>query len=248
MTDTAKSPRRFVVLTSQRTGSTLLVRSLDSSPDILCAGEIFHTGEGIQRVEYRYPRKFIGSAALGKLRDAFVGQSRVRGHLSRFYEAGAIGVKAVGFKLMISQVRQLPPILPELIRAGAHLLFLYRDDSLAAALSYCRAKATRVFHSDRVSAAGEQAEIHVSVNEFERMLRKCQRDRAQLLQWHSARGGYLMRYEDMVSDWERFVENLGFQLGIPGLRVPMGLQKLSSDGSSTRIVNEAELLARFRDA
>lgn len=32
---------KFIVFTTPRTGSTLLVKSLDTHPEIFCAGEIF---------------------------------------------------------------------------------------------------------------------------------------------------------------------------------------------------------------
>jgi LPS sulfotransferase NodH len=247
-TDDSDDPaRKFVVLTSQRTGSTLLVRSLDSSPLILCAGEIFHTGEGIQHLKYRFPHKFIGSILLGKLRNTFFGRSRVRRHLNRFYASGGSGVRAVGFKLMISQARQLPPIIPELMRLRAHFLVLYRDDSIAAALSYCRAKATSMYHSDRVGSDRQRADVTVSEEEFRRTLDKCRRDKAQLVQWGSAHGAYLMRYEDMDAHWVDFVDRVGQQLGISGLRIPMALRKLAADENGLRIANEAELRANHRD-
>jgi len=47
---------RFVILTTQRSGSTVLTRTLDEHPDIFCAGEIFHEFKtNIHHAEWYFP-------------------------------------------------------------------------------------------------------------------------------------------------------------------------------------------------
>jgi len=238
---------RFVLLTSQRTGSTLLVHSLALSQKILCAGEIFHTGRGILHPEFQYAYRWLGSVVLGRLRDTFAGRYRIRKHLRAFYLAADTGVEAVGFKLMVSQLRQFPAIMPTLVELGVRFLYLYRDETFATALSYCRAKATGVFHSDRADEAQEQS-IVISEKEFARILGKCTRDKQELIRFHQSHGGFLMRHEEMVANWDAFVEKLGVELGIDQLRIPKALSKLRVGVESARIANEAALLARFGGA
>lgn len=239
---------KFAILTSQRTGSTLLVRSLDSSPQILCAGEMFHSGPGVHRPEFQYPADFLGSYRLGRIRDAVVGRRRIHRHLASFYSVSDDRIEAVGFKLMLSQARQYRSIIRTLRALGVRFLYLYREDSVATALSFCRARVTGVFHSDRMAQSRVSADIVVSDQEFSRVLRRCRSDRDELIRLHAHQNGYLMRYEDMVADWEAFIEKLGIELGIRGLRVAKALSKMSLPDGSARIANEDALLAKFGSA
>ena len=45
---------KFVIFTTPRTGSTLLIKSLDAHPEILCAGELFFFKGAIYHTEYKY--------------------------------------------------------------------------------------------------------------------------------------------------------------------------------------------------
>jgi hypothetical protein len=244
----ADKTAKFVVLTSQRTGSTLLIRSLDSSSRIFCAGELFRRGRGIHHLEYRFPFELLGSVNLGKLCDAFASRFRIRKHLSNFYLAAGVGVEAVGFKLMVSQLRRYPAILPTAVTTGWRLLFLFREDTLAAALSYCRAKASGVFHSDKLHNVDVPPSIVVDENEFVRVLRECKSDKRELVRMHRKYGGLLIRYEDMVSNWDEFVEKLGIELGLKDLRVAKALSKLRSGVDAVHIANEQALIAKFAGA
>ena len=46
---------KFVIFTTPRTGSTLLIKSLDNHPEVLCAGEVFFFKGAIYHNEWRYP-------------------------------------------------------------------------------------------------------------------------------------------------------------------------------------------------
>jgi LPS sulfotransferase NodH len=237
-----------VVVTSQRTGSTLLIRSLDSSSRIFCAGELFRRGRGIHHLEYQYPFELLGSVNLGRFVDAFASRFRIQKHLRNFYRAAGVGVEAVGFKLMISQLRRYPDVISAAITMGSRLLFLYRDDAVATALSYCRAKATGVFHSNRPRDADVRSSILVSEDEFDRILRECKSDKHELVRLHRTHGGHLMSYEEMIADWDDFIDELGNELGMQGLRVPKALSKLRSGVDAVQIENEQALIAKFAGA
>ena len=244
----ADKTAKFVVLTSQRTGSTLLTRSLDSSSRIFCAGELFRRGQGIHHLEHQFPFELLGSVKLGKLCDTFASRFRIRRHLGNFYLAAGVGVEAVGFKLMVSQLRRYPEILSTAVALGARLLFLIREDSVAAALSFCRAKASGVFHSDRVHDATLRPSIVIDENDFARILGECKSDKQELARIHREYGGLLMRYEDLVSNWDEFIEKLGVELGLEGLRVAKALSKLRSGVDAVQIANEQALIAKFAGA
>ena len=185
---------------------------------------------------------------LGGLRDAFVGRRRIPQHLSSFYFAASLKAEAVGFKLMVSQLRRHSAIMSTLLELNVRFLYLYREDALATALSHCRAKATGVFHSDRASGMPERLPVFISEGEFGRILKKCKSDKDELFRLHRIHGGLLTRYEDMIANWDAYIAKLGVELGIQGLHLSEALSKLKSGVDSARIANEDALLAKFGDA
>ena len=238
------SPSRFVVTASQRTGSTLLVRSLDTSADIFCAGEIFHAGPGTYHPEYQFPYRLLGSRRLARIRDRML-RNRAEAHLRSFYDRAGAGVKAVGFKLMLTHADEHPAVVPYLQACGAVFFFLYRKDSFATAISYYKARESGVYHSDRTDRQSSGPTIRADVRKFERLLMACRSDKERLISMQSTLGGHLLAYEDMIGSWNHFVGTLGRDIGVPGLDVQKSLSRLESGTRTVTIANEDELRLRF---
>lgn len=239
--------RPFAVIASQRTGSTVLIRSLDASPQIFCAGEIFHAGPHVHHREYNFYAAVCGSRMLGQIVDLAIGHRRTLSHLSGFFASAGQDVQAVGFKVMTSQLRQRRTILPVLFELGASLLFLYRRDSMATALSYYRARVSGLYHSDRAAAADAVQSINVDVGEFGELLAHCVSEKNRIKALHAAHGGALLAYEDMLENWDNFIDSVGRALGIERLQIPAALQRVGSKSASIQIQNEDELRRQFGD-
>ncbi len=237
--------RPFVVVATQRTGSTLLVRSLDASPLVFCAGEIYRTGPHIHHSEYCFPQSMAGSQHLAFLGNSFFQKRRIERHLGHFYHAAGTGVRAVGFKVMVSQSKQFDELLPTLARLGVVRLFLYRNDSFATALSHLKARATGIYHSDRVDGPAASRVITADVHDFRTLLAKCESQRDELRDLHATYGGRLLTYEELTGDWDSAIASIGKDLGIADLRVPRVLEKLGTGAPAVRVENEADLRRQF---
>lgn len=126
-----KPAERFVILTSGRTGSALLVDLLDSHPDIVCDPEVLKDPPA-------YPARFLaGRATLAALG----------------------GASAYGFKINRSHLGYLPLtdhdlFLHRLSGDGVHLFRLSRRDALGQAISAVVAPQTQ-WHWRR----GDSAEL-----------------------------------------------------------------------------------------
>jgi LPS sulfotransferase NodH len=127
----ARDTPRFVIATSGRTGSELLVSLLASHPDITCDGEVLMSRRA-------FPRRLVdGRAALARLR----------------------GARAYGFKLQPGHFRYIQ-MLPEpdsyprrLHDGGWKVIRLRRRNLLHQALSSVRGKGT-TYHHTRAEAGG----------------------------------------------------------------------------------------------
>ena len=84
---------RFVIVNTQRTGSTHLVKLLDSHPSILCAGEIFYPPSGS---EYAI-QKYINQKLSRKIRNLAYRSGLVEEFLDDFYKQGTPAVPGGSF-------------------------------------------------------------------------------------------------------------------------------------------------------
>jgi LPS sulfotransferase NodH len=241
----AISGRPFVIVATQRTGSTLLVRSLDASQQVFCAGEIFRAGPRVHHPEYRFPETLMGSRSLARLELGFIQKVRVKRHLKWLFSTAGAGVRAVGFKLMISQLGRFRSLMPTLVGLGATRFFLCRQDSFATALSYFKAKASGVYHSDRATRRAEQLKISADIGEFHALLDKCESHKGEIYALHAKYGGHLLAYEELVSDWDGVISSIGQDLGISDFRVPAMLDRLSAMPTDVLVENEPDLRRRF---
>jgi LPS sulfotransferase NodH len=233
----------FIVLSSQRSGSTLLVKSLDTAPEIFCAGEIFHPGERTLHREFQFPYLRPNGRLLARITDRFLQSRRVERHLEHFFGSAGAGVRAAGFKLMVSQAEKFRATVSWLKRRRARVICLYRRNTFDTAMSYFLAAHTGRFHSDRPVVSGT-AKLTVTTAEFRKYFQHCEKDRARVLELQGSLGGMLVAYEDLVEHWNASIGRIGEYLDVEGLSVPMALEKLGEE-TEVRIVNEGELRRRF---
>ena len=107
----------FVIIGSQRSGTTYLRRSLNNHPDIVCHGEPFNPDtEGVLEPPVR-------RADLPSKKDRDADPIAFLDCLMGFHTAGL-----VGFKLLLAHS---PPVLSEIAARGYRLIVLRRENLLA---------------------------------------------------------------------------------------------------------------------
>ena len=134
---------RFVILGTQRTGTTLVRTSLSSHPDILCCGEAFSLGakpysnpDGY----WWYSRQQLKRRVQAVLRPSSV----VGGYLDYLYSS--TGYSAIGFKLMLNQCVARPYIWSLLLQRDVRAVLVRRVNILRTLVSRCSAKESGVYH------------------------------------------------------------------------------------------------------
>ena len=192
--------RHFVVLSSQRSGSTWLISLLNQLDDAAAFGELFlhrrRTAESDHtRFEFDYPRYLESSPAGLRPWSVFA-------YLDQFYERSG----TVGFKLMYSQWRKYPELLLYFWRHHVQIVHLVRRNHLNVLLSRHIKNMTQQAHL--VSAAGPPRfdPVELDATTLVRRLR--------LQQWSIAAARQLLRlnrlphlelaYEDLLQDPAHF--------------------------------------------
>lgn len=138
------APLRYAVLTTQRSGSTWLMSSLNALPGVTGYFELFlphYPAKDPSWLVDPHPEGFYGWSRQGRMPRPLSTWRYLSGLPERAPDAAA-----VGFKVMINQaMRYYPEVLPLLRVQGYRLIVLTRDP-LALAISRHFARATGVSH------------------------------------------------------------------------------------------------------
>jgi LPS sulfotransferase NodH len=199
---------KFVVLSSQRSGSTWLMNLLNQMDDTTAYGELFlrrkRDPEGVTwDSENSYPRFYEDRPGNPGVRPF-----SVLSYLGKVYQQPG----AVGFKLMYSQVQKFPEILAYLTLRRVHVVHLVRQNLIAGIVSRAIKDKTRRAH--RLAGEPELADIQVQLNpkkliaKLERRERKIRLAR-RLLSW-TLLPHIEVAYEELEQDLSCFHEVCSF--------------------------------------
>ena len=138
---------KFVLISTQRSGSTFIRTSLDSHPKIQCIGETFLPRYGVP-LSFRH---FVAGKHLRSLRNWLDRRRLVFEYLDQLYALP--GVEATGFKFMYSQARRIPwrypMVLDYVADKGIRVIHVIRRNTLKLYLSRESLKLRRMAHSTK---------------------------------------------------------------------------------------------------
>lgn len=179
---TRRHPVNFVVLSSQRSGSTLLCELLGSHPDVVMAKELFKiSGSGRNLDENRY------SAEKGTAKD----------FLSNFFCSDATTVRSKGFKLMLDQLRVQSGLEEFIADEKISVIYLERANLLKQHVSRLAAQSSLRYHSEE---SGKTEPFAFATGSLLEQLDQLQRDRGELRRLAFRFNALTIAYEDLVAD------------------------------------------------
>lgn len=232
------SVKKFVVVGTQRTGTTLVTTSLNSHPAIHCAGELFKMRRphgSVDVLDSGY-RAYIDTALHLRVADFFFRGRLVPAFLDRFFEQP--GFKAVGFKLMNNHTypREFASLIPYLIRRHISVIHMVRDNVLKTHLSRLAAQRRRVFHATKKPT--DLPKLNVSTVDLELKLSRIEAQGTRLKQLFQGNVPYVaVTYEGYIADSEKEVQRLLSFLGVPSAPLRSPLVKVSPEDLSQIVEN-----------
>ncbi len=148
--------KKFVVLSTQRSGSTFLGTCLDSHPDVQAYGELFQHFRA-ERVNMPNPpvryqvsyQKYLEESFLRRLADRFRQKGLIYKYLEQTYSKFE-DKEAVGFKLMYNQAEKRPDIVRWLQENNVKVVHLIRENCLKTFVSLELAKKRGVYSSTKL--------------------------------------------------------------------------------------------------
>ena len=236
----------FVVLTTQRSGSTWVVDMLNSHPRVLTFSELFmHGGEGTPKwggeKDIPYWQTFARDEGGRRISRIF----KLWRYLGRVYEERP-GIEAIGFKLMYSQLTRVSrPLMPALWLRRARIIHLLRRNALDVVLSRAAGEAR---HGVLHARSGENVEaVRLRLRPDELLERMTAHDRqiegARVRFKHVGVPYQEVFYEDLVANEKETFDSLFRFLGVEPAPVSSSLQKVNPTAHEELIENYGEVLA-----
>ena len=235
---------RFVVLTTQRSGSTLFCETLDQSPRIYCMQEC---------CRYDLSRKspYSFSHFLHQLKIDFQSlppEDRTL-LLAKYLDtltAERKGVKAIGFKVMYDQLDRMPEIQHWMMQRSARVIHLMRANLLKRLVSWIvLKKATRRANSNQPLP---QVRVRIETHELIDLLHDMALQVAHHQQMFSHSFPYMeTNYEHFIRFQKRESDRVGAFLALGSLGyLKSDLVKVNSDSLRDVIANYDEVAEVLR--
>ena len=239
---------RFVVLSQPRSGSNLIVRLLQSHPNIDCFGEVL--GDRIywsKRVGSQHPALY---AMRGHDPAGFVERHVWYPHPR--------AIRAVGFKLLYSQAGFRPAsdgrglvsegIVERLLALpGLSVINLVRRNSLRKLLSLKKSRITGQDIALKKEDWRDDPPAHLTIGECEAFFRQQEAHAIFIRQKFLASRFMEIFYEDTLRDRQAETDRICGFLGVPKMRLVVGTHRQSHMPLMQRVLNFDELSQHFKE-
>lgn len=268
--------KKFIILTTGRTGSTYLRLWLNNHPEIRCHGEVLNRGYGAQDGFYSFAnqnylikamRKFFGdhqnkfrsNAVSHKLLELYMhqlfydekksGPWNSKNNWLDFYKKD-MNKTTVGFKLTYPQLYYYQDFLvPWITKEKLRIIHLVRNNLLDIYLSFIRANQTGLYHSEEDLNTIDN-KLLVDPEEALFQMNKMIEERQKVLKYFSANPIMEIAYEDIFSDdiENSKIQNLFLFLDVKTDNIPERpkLKKVGKKRKEDEIKNFNELSTHLR--
>ena len=213
---------RFVILSVQRSGSTMLIHDLRCHPGVGCYGEVYRRAN-TSPASYRAYRAALPWRPAGA-------------HLDRLFDRPE---QAVGFKIMYNQLR-LPSLKSALRRRDVKIVHLVRDNVLKQLVSHLVASRRQIFAStEPVAPTQVDCPIDGLLDALEGKQREIERHRRWCLTFDHVE----LRYEALLADrQEQHRRLLTFLAVDPSVPLDGGRVKLNPDQLEGVVANYGQVV------
>jgi len=244
----------FVILGTQRTGTTLIRTSLDSHPAVQCRGEVFVVGRWPLALSRTKPythsdgfwayRRRNGS---NRMLSLVARRRSIATFLDELYAPGAR--QAIGFKLMLSEARRFPEVLAYLKQRQVKAIHVLRRNVLNTFISRESARLTGVYHvrnTDEGTGAGARPPRRAKPRLDPRTLvAKLRSIAAEDAEWTELISHQLpvhrVVYEDFVRNQADTSAAMLEFIGIPPATLTSDLKKIVPDDWRAAVANSDEV-------
>lgn len=215
-------PRKFIILANARSGSTLLVKSLDHHPDLKIMPEVLHH-------QYDTMKKWRNENGLKEYEPI--------DNLSDYTEIfNKIYSKIDGFKIIHINKVNMNSIIDTINKNNILTIILKREDMISSVLSLKIAYSKNKWQNyDFKTDVSSENKIHVDPADF---IEELEHIETFFNHTEKISGDKLyITYENMINDWNGTINTILDSIGCRHYPIPMKIGKLIHDNHSDYIDN-----------
>lgn len=262
-------PRKFVILTTQRTGSTVIALWLNNHPHVRCHSEVFylhrykaHDGMPhfcldhplrkwlyrlcVNRIGFKIPVNFVLDRLIDQFLDSLYNNpahsapwTDTTNWLEYHPRTGVNLERAVGFKVMYTQLHQIRRLDRLIHKRNISVIHLIRENLLNIHVSSVRKRLTGQAHT---SGTVKRPQVTLNVVDLVGHIERLQK-RIDVYRERYKRLPYIeVTYEQFLTDLPAFKNMVLDFLGIDDVDIPMPpLKRISSGELRNEITNYGEI-------
>ncbi len=216
----------FIVIGTQRSGTTYL-------GDLLSSHEQIHMGQELFKVEKN--KINVDDDNYGY----FLKEKSVDKFLDDFYEKRLTNNNAAGFKIMLNHMERFPEVLEYIHKKKIKCIYLERANQLKIALSRLKARKTQVYHSTEPI---KHQSLKIDPDNLLTELHTIRESVEKLRQISKQAGCYELTYESLVKDKNSEMKYLLEYLDVSyAEELESSLNKINSDTISDIVSNYDEI-------
>ncbi len=202
---------QFIILTTQRTGSTFLTHLLLSHPQIECYSELFQKNlvnrskrsKVAKHFEIGY-EKYRKKSLTRQINHKFFRTKLINRYLTEIYTS-SMDVKAIGFKFMYSQDAMLPEVLQWVKNNNVKVIHNIRVNILKTLVSRKTAQTRGIYSSDKNLPI---IKITVDINNLKSDLENIEKKVSYYRNWCQNMESIEITYESLISDRENEIARI----------------------------------------
>lgn len=253
--------QKFILVGTQRSGTTLLRTTLDSHPDILCLGEIFYlnknknTGSKMGKnlsdefsswKQYRYTAYLEQQTFLKRIQSYLTKWKVISEYFDYIFSLN--GHKAIGFKLMHDQMKWMPGIVDYIKENNIKIIHIHRENTLEILASLLTMKKRGYAHKSKSSNSLDKVQIEMPVDKVEKKLDTIYQ---ASMKWKSMFSSYkhyhLIKYEEYVADRDNQNKSMLDFIGVDSSeKLTSELQKVNTLSLKDVITNYDDIAERLK--
>lgn len=237
-----KNLKKFVIITLPRSGSTVLVKTLDKHPQIFCAGELFYFHGKIYHSECQFP--FLRIKMFGHKINYLLNFPnvvlRLKSFMNRFFNNQKSEFEAVGFKMMYQHILYMPGIMNYLKKNKVKIILLTRKNILRNVLSDMKARESGVYHNEPGSDQHTSKKLHVDLPLLSEKLKETENWADKLDSIATQMDCLKIDYADF-ENWEEMTGNIFDFLGVSKAHISPATERLNPPALENMIDNFEEV-------
>lgn len=234
---------KFIIFTTQRSGSTVLIRTLDEHPEIFCAGELFQTSQEMHHAEWHFKAWGFNSKdhtmqRLNKIINYPNLYFYSIPHIQKFFASNVKGEKARGFKLMFTQIKTAPHLWNYLKQTNTKVIVLVRNNVFKTILSRYRKAENRAAHAFEENNAFIR--FYVPGKKLLPQMRELEQVNNNLIKFSEEMQRLIINYEDF-DNWDNMIYKVQTFLNVTPLSIKPVLKKVGATRWQDEVINFSEI-------